>query len=423
MAYNSTLEVQFVELRKDIERYIGAEEYAYSKTLIEKAMTLCTKIYETTPSPEKKQIMRDNAVKLRQMYEVCKQRLGECDELTYDAPAAPTGNHFKPIMPKPAVPNPVGKAADADKSHDGDGIEYVIRGVDVRGFLCGDANEVVTFDDVIGMQAEKELIESEFFIDESDRDFHRQIGKKAKNFMLLYGVPGTGKTFFAKAVSEELKRHLGADIHFFPVFGPSLSDCKVGATEKNLQAVFEFCGQFERCVLFIDEFDALAPDRKKDTGDPTAISRVTTLLQHMDGFSSSLGTLLIAATNCPYNLDGAVLSRANVRIEVPLPNQQIIHSVLSRKIGDRLEPDVDLDSVAARLAALQYSNRDVQHFISKLRDLLDRVRRDHKKNGVLRGPEAYLYSNNMIESAFAEIHPSVKPDDLLRIRQFQQTGQ
>lgn len=302
-------------------------------------------------------------------------------------------------------------------------INYVFNGVNVEDFLTKDSNDVVSFADVKGMEREKELIKSEFFLDEEDRAFNEYLGKKAKTFILLYGVPGTGKTFFAKAISEELKNFSGNDTPFFSVVGSQLSDCKVGATEKNIQAVFEFCKQFERCVLFIDEFDTVAPDRKQASGDPTAASRVTVLLQMMDGFSSSKGTLVIAATNCPYNLDGAVLSRANTRIEIPLPDYEVIYSVLKSKIGDKLADEVDLSSLSRRLESMGYSNRDIKNFIGNMVDSLSKERRLSKARGENKSFEEFRYTNAIVENAFREIVPTTKQSDIERIEQFKNSGE
>lgn len=425
MAYSSNLEVEFVQLRKDIERYVGIGEYAYTKTLIEKAMGLCTKIFDSTPDPQKKQIMRDNAVKLKQMYEECKRRLGEGEELTYDTP----DKQKEARKPDAAKATGGGSSAPSDKKSDGgkegkDGkVNYVVNGVNVEDFISKESNDVVTFNDVKGMEKEKALIKREFFLTEKQRAFNEQIGKKPKTFILLYGVPGTGKTFFAKAISEELKRHSGDDTPFFSIVGSQLSDCKVGATEKNIQAVFEFCKQFEHCVLFIDEFDTIAPDRKQANGDPTAGSRVTTLLQMMDGFSSSKGTLVIAATNCPYNLDGAVLSRANARIEIPLPTYEVIYAVLHGKIGAMLAPDVDLAKLSARLEKLGYSNRDIKNFIGNMQDSLSDEFSKSEARGEEKDPDEFRYTNAMIEKAFEEIVPTTKQSDVLRIEQFKQMGE
>lgn len=303
------------------------------------------------------------------------------------------------------------------------GITYKFLGVNVEQFLVKESNDVVTFDDVKGMTEEKKLIKREFFLDDEDRAFRASLGKKSKNFILLYGVPGTGKTFFAKAISEELKRYSGGDIPFFSVVGSQLSDAKVGASERNIQALFEFCKQFEHCVLFIDEFDTLAPDRKIPTGDPTAAQRVTTLLQMMDGFSSSKGTLVIAATNCPYNLDGAVLSRANTRIEIPLPNYEVVYSVLKSKIGKKIAEDVDLSAFASRLARDGYSNRDIKNFIESMSDQLYDEFQNEKARGEKKSFEEYRYTNVMIEKAFKEIVPTTKQSDKDRIEQFKKQGE
>ena len=418
MAYNSNNEVRFVELRKEIELYLGAGDYAHSKMLIEKAMILCTKVYDTTPDPAKKQIMRDNALKLKQLYLECKRRLGECDELTYDTPAT-TKNDRRSRPPRKRS----GDKKNDDANVGEDCINYSVNGVNVEEFLSKESNDVVTFDDVKGMDKEKALIKREFFLTEKQRAFNEQIGKKPKTFILLYGVPGTGKTFFAKAISEELKRYAEDDVPFFSIVGSQLSDCKVGATEKNIQAVFEFCKQFEHCVLFIDEFDTIAPDRKQANGDPTAASRVTTLLQMMDGFSSSKGTLVIAATNCPYNLDGAVLSRANARIEIPLPSYEVIYAVLHAKIGQRLASDVDLAKFAARLERLKYSNRDIKNFIGNMQDSLSDAFNQSEDKGEDPNAEDFFYTNEMIEKAFAEIVPTTKQSDILRIEQFKRMGE
>ncbi len=422
MAYDSTLEVKFVQLRKDIDNYVGFGDYSHAKTLIEQAMGLCTKIYEITPDAQKKQIMRDNAVKLKQMHEECKRRLGEADELTYDTPNNATTARKQPTASGSS--KPVAKKADDAQAKDGNGeINYVINGVNVEEFLAKDSNDVVTFDDVKGMDKEKALIKREFFLTDEQRAFNARIGKKPKTFILLYGVPGTGKTFFAKAISEELKRSSGNDTPFFSIVGSQLSDCKVGATEKNIQAVFEFCKQFEHCVLFIDEFDTIAPDRKQANGDPTAGSRVTTLLQMMDGFSSAKGTLVIAATNCPYNLDGAVLSRANARIEIPLPTYEVIYAVLHSKIGDMLDASVDMARLSAKLEKLGYSNRDIKNFIGSLQDSLSDEFSRSMELGENRSPEDFRYTATMVDKAFNEIVPTTKQSDIRRIEQFKQMGE
>ena len=421
---SSNKELQFLELKKDIERYAGIGEYAHTMRLIEKAMPLCNQIFSETSDMDKRDVMKRNAEKLKQLYATCKNKLNGDDDLTYETPSAKPQPQKQPVK-KPA---PAAKGSQSNDSKEGkptkaDGTEinYIINGVNVEDFLAKDSNDVVTFDDVKGMAEEKALIEREFFLSEEERAFNEFLGKKAKTFILLYGVPGTGKTFFAKAISQELKNRSGDDVPFFSIVGSQLSDCKVGATEKNIQAVFEFCKQFEHCVLFIDEFDTIAPDRKQANGDPTAASRVTVLLQMMDGFSSAKGTLVIAATNCPYNLDGAILSRANTRIEIPLPSYEVIYGTLYSKIGANIAPDVDLSVLSVRLNG--YSNRDIKNFMETLKDMLSDEFRMSRRNGDPRPFEDFRYTNAMIDAAFTKIVPTTKQSDVERIEKFKLMGE
>lgn len=415
MAINSNLEVRFLELKKDIERYAGIGDYGQTMILIEKAMPLCAQISGETGDPEKKKVMQQNALKFKQMYAFCKSKVNGEDIVVYSSPAE--RKTPEPVMGlNPPVSGNKTAQKDANGKNADDNINYVINGVNVKDFITQDSNDVVTFDDVKGMEEEKNLIEREFFLTDEERAFNEFLGKKPKTFILLYGVPGTGKTFFAKAISQELKNRSGNDVPFFSVVGSQLSDSKVGATEKNIQAVFEFCKQFEHCVLFIDEFDTVAPDRAQANGDPTAASRVTVLLQMMDGFASSKGTLVIAATNCPYNLDGAILSRANTRIEIPLPAYEVIYSILYSKIGSNLSPEVDLAQLAVRLEG--YSNRDIKNFIEAMKDMLTDEFRMSRRNGDVRPFEQFKYTPSIIERAFEIVVPTTKQSDVDRINQF-----
>ena len=383
-------------------KYVQQSNLPEAKSAFQKAGNALLKLVEMTYGVEREKYKS----KLKSIIEIVEKINAKMKEPVVHQPV---GTNTKPEAPKSEVSE--------------DGINYVVNGVNVKDFLANEANDPVTFDDVKGMEKEKALIQREFFLTKEQREFNESIGKKPKTFILLYGVPGTGKTFFAKAISEELKNRLGGDVPFFSVVGSQLSDCKVGATEKNIQAVFEFCKQFEHCVLFIDEFDTVAPDRKQANGDPTAGSRVTVLLQMMDGFNSPKGTLVIAATNCPYNLDGAVLSRANTRIEIPLPSYEVVYAVVKSKIGKILADDVDLSMLAARLAKNGYSNRDIKNFIENMKDSLSDEFAKSQAKGHIKPISEYRYTNEMVERAFKEIVPTTKQSDIQRIEQFKNSGE
>ena len=398
-------------------KYCKQKNWKECKKSLEVAAQALVKLIPLTYGAEKERYMA-NVKTLTELLKEVKSR-----EASAGTPA-PAKPHEASGAPKNSVANkPKANDAKGEAKKSADGVNYVVNGVNVKDFLSNESNDPVTFDDVKGMENEKAIIKREFFLSEEERAFQKYLGKKPKNFILLYGVPGTGKTFLAKAISEELKRRSTDNVPFFSIVGSQLSDCKVGATEKNIQAVFEFCKQFEKCVLFIDEFDTIAPDRKQANGDPTAASRVTVLLQMMDGFASAAGTLVIAATNCPYNLDGAVLSRANTRIEIPLPSYDVVYSVLQAKIADKLASDVDLAKLASRLERNGYSNRDIKNFIGNMMDSLSDEFAKSYELGQKKNFKDFCYTNAMIEKAFAEIVPTTKQSDIQRIEQFKQMGE
>lgn len=399
----ASLESQFIEYYRDLERAVFANDYEKAIEFIRKALECCKRLYEESIDKNSKDKWKANAEKLQKIYSDCKIKLKESN-IEYKPKVAPQKELDK-------------KEEKIDNSKTYENVNYVIDGIDVKPFLTITSNDYVTFDDVCGMEDEKKKIINEFFLSDEKRKFlFEHLKKKNKNFILLYGVPGTGKTFFAKAISNELKlRSKEKEIPFFSVECMKMRDSKVGASEKNIQAVFEFSKQFENCVLFFDEFDAIVPDRGKETGDPTAKTNVDTFLQMLDGFSSSKGTLVIAATNCPYDIDGGILSRANEKIEIPLPVKEVIKKMLEKKIGSILEENVDLDKWSEKLVG--YSSRDIDHLVEKLKDYVSEIYDENPNHDY----SYYKITNKMIEKGIMVIKPSTKKSDLLRIKAYNES--
>ncbi len=426
-------ETQFTTYLAEINQYKTTGDYEKLLATIKKAKECCKRLFDEATDKNRKELMYRNAMNLNSLETQCIARLKEqgkdvsSSNMSASAPARPQSQGARPQSQgaRPSVnTNTQQNVRNDDKNEENANIQYEFLGIDIKQFLVSESNDVVTFEDVKGMEDEKLLVEREFFIDDATREFNASIGKKDKRFILLYGVPGTGKTFFAKAVSSELKkRSEGEDVPFFSVVGTQLKDSKVGGSEKNVQALFEFCKQFNRCVLFIDEFDSVVPDRAKETGDPTAKTTVTTFLQVMDGFNSAKGTLVIAATNCPYDLDGAILSRADARIEIPLPTYEVVIGTLNAKLGNRLAPDVDLNAYANYLVEKKYSNRDISKMINSMKDYMSDAFSNDRRAGIQRNPAEYVYTVKMFNDAMKANPPSTKLSDMQRIQRFKETGE
>ena len=204
------------------------------------------------------------------------------------------------------------------------------------------------FKDVVGLESQKEQIRSSFIFPLLYPNLYPKVSKG----LLLYGPPGTGKTFIVKSAVTELQLIAKNKIGVL-YFAPSPGDLKgkyVGETEKNIEKYFECasraaCELDEACkgkkkhlaVIFMDEMDAIAPNRETDTTG-LATNSVNTLLQMMDGINSKPNVSVIAATNYPWNLDAAIIRRFDTQIFIDVAKKSDLLKLLDKGIRDTLKP-------------------------------------------------------------------------------------
>ncbi len=206
----------------------------------------------------------------------------------------------------------------------------------------------VTFADVAGVdEAKAELVEIVDFLKNPAR--YQRLGGRIPKGVLLIGPPGTGKTLLARAVAGE------AGVPFFSISGSEFVEMFVGVGAARVRDLFEQAKRRAPCIVFIDELDAIGKMRAVGGGLVGAHDEreqtLNQLLVEMDGFDSSKGVIIMAATNRPEILDPALLraGRFDRRIVVDKPDvagREAILRVHVRKI--RLAPDVDLRVIAAR---------------------------------------------------------------------------
>ncbi|SHE95561.1 ATP-dependent zinc metalloprotease FtsH [Clostridium fallax] len=200
-----------------------------------------------------------------------------------------------------------------------------------------------TFKDVAGQEEAKEsLVEIVDFLHDPNK--YTEIGAKLPKGALLVGPPGTGKTLLAKAVAGEAK------VPFFSMSGSDFVEMFVGMGAARVRDLFRQAEEKAPCIVFIDEIDAIGKSRDGAIqGNDEREQTLNQLLSEMDGFDSSKGVVILAATNRPEILDKALLrpGRFDRRVIVDRPDLQGREAILKVHAKDvRLADNVDFLSIA-----------------------------------------------------------------------------
>lgn len=224
----------------------------------------------------------------------------------------------------------------------------------------------ITFQDVAGVEeAKEELQEVIEFLKDPKR--FQKLGGKIPKGVLLVGPPGCGKTLLAKAVAGE------ADVPFFSISGSDFVEMFVGVGASRVRDLFEQgrrAGKIsgKGCIVFIDEIDAVGRQRFAGIGGghDEREQTLNQLLSEMDGFDTTEGLIIIAATNRPDTLDTALLrpGRFDRHIVVNLPDilgREAILKVHTRKI--KLAPEVDLKAIAKQTSG--FSGADLANLCNE----------------------------------------------------------
>ena len=321
--------------------------------------------------------------------------------------------------PGPAEPGPASEAGGGDRTGQargpGPGAQYdwsqaedelrdVLPAMFVGGDDASDAGieEADAFDaehagltlaDVAGMTEVKERLEAAFLAPMRNPELRRLYGKSLRGGLLLYGPPGCGKTFIARAVAGEL----GAK--FIAVSFADIIDMFVGQSERNIHELFEIARRNAPCVLFLDEVDAIGQKRSQLRHTPMRSAVNQLLLELDDVAGNNEGIFLLAATNHPWDVDSALRrpGRFDRTLLVLPPDAAAREGVFRYHLRERPVAGIDL----AKLAGLTdgYSGADIAYICETAaeRALMDSVRRG----------EPRMIGNGDLEAAIADVKPSL----------------
>jgi cell division protease FtsH len=249
----------------------------------------------------------------------------------------------------------------------------------------------VTFDDVAGVEeAKEELEEIVEFLQEPEKFI--ALGARIPKGVLLIGLPGTGKTLLAKAVSGE------ASVPFFSISGSEFVEMFVGVGASRVRDLFEQAKRHSPCIVFVDEIDAVGRQRGAGLGGSHDEREQTLnqMLVEMDGFDTDTNVIIMAATNRPDVLDPALLRPGRFDRRVMLDRPDMLGREMILKVhvrGKPLAPEVNLATIAK--ATPGFVGADIENLVNEAAILA--ARRNRKTIGqdefqesierVIAGPE------------------------------------
>ncbi|KOU24803.1 ATPase AAA [Streptomyces sp. WM6372] len=279
--------------------------------------------------------------------------------------AGVVGPRFASGSTDPADPADAGDATEAPLTADGSGDPADASAWDI------DAPGDVSLADVGGMQQVKDRLEAAFLAPMRNPELRKLYGKSLRGGLLLYGPPGCGKTFIARAVAGEL----GAG--FMSISLSDILDMYIGTSERNVHDIFEAARRQAPCVVFLDELDALGAKRSRmhHSGLRNVVNQ---LLTELDGINAAQneGVFVLAATNVPWDVDLALRrpGRLDRTLLVLPPDAPARESILRYHLRERPIESVDLGKIVK--VTEDFSGADLAHLCESAAEyaLLDSAR-------------------------------------------------
>lgn len=266
----------------------------------------------------------------------------------------------------------------------------------------------ITFDDIAGLEEAKSAFKEKVVYAFEHKELYEKYGKKVGGGLLLYGLPGTGKTMFAEAASNE------TDALFIPIKCSDIKSKWYGESEANVKKIFEKARKAKKAIIFFDEFEAIGAKRT-DSGENGNNDLVPQILAEMQGVGSSSATsiiMVIAATNKPWAIDSAFLrpGRFDEKIYIPLPDFEARKKLFELKLKTVPQEGFDFEYLANTTDG--FNGADIGAFCDKLKMLAI-------NKSIATGTECPITMDEVAQVQ-GSIKSSVSNEDIERLLEFKE---
>ena len=266
----------------------------------------------------------------------------------------------------------------------------------------------ISFDDIVGLETAKAAFREKVVMPMKHKELYEKFGKKVGGGILLYGLPGTGKTMFAEAASNEL------EALFIPVKCSDIKSKWYGESERKVKEIFDKARKAKCAIIFFDEFEDIGAKRtdNSDNGNNDLVPEILAEMQGIESSKSDSMILVIAATNKPWSIDSAFLrpGRFDEKIYIPLPDFEARKQLFELQLLKLPhEDDLDFDLLANLTEGCNGAD---------IKEICEKLKMCAIKETIATGQEVTIGMNE-IEKIKSSIKSSVQIEDIEKLKEFQ----
>ncbi len=266
------------------------------------------------------------------------------------------------------------------------------------------------FDDIAGLEDAKKAFKEKVIMPFLHPEIYEKFGKKAGGGILLYGLPGTGKTMFAEAAANEI------DALFIPIKCSDVKSKWYGESEKKVKDIFAKAKKAEKAIIFFDEFEAIGAKRTdSENGNNDLVPQILAEMQGVGSSSNKTVIIVIAATNKPWAIDSAFMrpGRFDEKIYIPLPDFEARKKLFELQLSKLpIAEDLDFDYLAKITDG--FNGADIKEVCEKLK--MSAI------NDSLEKGEEQTIGMDDVKRIEGTIKSSVSQEDIDRLNEFENGG-